>query len=308
MKQKTLYFFMLLMGMKLLQAQNNGYGCPEDSLILKSKIAEYPIDAGSKQKSTVYHWGGFGNDIKYVCFKADFDLDMDGSPKAYHPKGIGIDYNGNAQNGQGQFSPSVLHFQKGVPFIQIKDMPNPGYYVSMTSLKIQGVAAENPNHYVNSENINYIALPSNYAKWGIELGDIALVINLKTQHWAYAIFADASGKNIGEGSLSLAQSLHISLCQKTNNKIVGGMDTTEIVYVVFKKSGLGANNYSSLTQNMINDLGKKACSVKSDNEVYDKTPDIIEAVTYLLFCNEHLLQNLQQVTTSGLQDLKQCSK
>jgi len=142
-----------------------------------------------------------------VLFTAGMTIDADGAPNAYGPKNKGLDYTLNARGSQGWAA--LVTNQKGDPVRQKKG-PYRGFYVSTTSLEQPDVAdVANPQRYIDARTISYIVLPRNFAdRFGINLGDLAIVFNETTGRSAYAIFADAGPRGrIGEGSIALAKAL-----------------------------------------------------------------------------------------------------
>ena len=87
--------------------------------------------------------------------------------------------------------------------------------------------------YVNSETVNYIALPDGlYTRYGIAPGDFAVV--KYGNRYAYAIFADVAPAHVrGEGSMALAAALGIN-----NSPTVGGV-AQGVEYLIFAGSGTG---------------------------------------------------------------------
>lgn len=88
-------------------------------------------------------------------------------------------------------------------------------------------------NYVNSEVVNYIALPMGiYGRYGISPGDFAVVKH--GNRYAYAIFADVAPAHVrGEGSMALAAALGI------NNSPTGGGVAQGVEYLIFAGSGNG---------------------------------------------------------------------
>ncbi|MBI5172885.1 MAG: glycoside hydrolase family 75 protein [Candidatus Melainabacteria bacterium] len=87
--------------------------------------------------------------------------------------------------------------------------------------------------FVNSEVVNYIALPMGiYSRYGISPGDFAVV--KYGNRYAYAIFADVAPPQVrGEGSMALAAALGI------NNSPTGGGVSQGVEYLIFAGSGTG---------------------------------------------------------------------
>ncbi len=168
-----------------------------------------------------------------VLFRAGMYVDADGAPNAYGPHNRGLDYIANAKNG-GKLS-SVALRADGTPVIQ-RHGHFKGFYVSTTSLRSAAGSPIAPATYVDARKIPYFVLPPEFmGQFGIALGDLAMVTNLKTGKSSFAIFADVGphGK-IGEGSIALAHALGLN-----DNPRHGGTVNPSIAYLVFPKSGLG---------------------------------------------------------------------
>lgn len=187
-----------------------------------------------------------------------FMIDADGAPKAYNKNSkIALDNLNNAGK-PGNWWALITDTKRknGNPIIQKAGDPAPGYYVSTTSLQNINKKDTDPNRYVNSEIIPYIAIPSKFAK-DFRLGDIALVLNKKNNKKCFAIFADIGPRNkIGEGSISLANSLGI----KSNPK--NGGTQSDIVYILLKNSGKKV----VLTNTEIQHIGT---SMLSENDIIE---------------------------------------
>jgi len=97
------------------------------------------------------------------------------------------------------------------------------------------------NRYINSESVNYVALPGGRdigarspRAQGARLGDLVAVINTSNYKVSFAEYADVGPRNKwGEGSIALANSLNINSSPR-----IGGQEDG-IVYVVFPRSGSG---------------------------------------------------------------------
>ncbi len=174
------------------------------------------------------------NKSKFILYKSGMSIDADGSPRAYHPKKRGLDYLKNAgKNGKWWALVTKKNKKADIPIIQNKKDPAPGYFVSTTSLYDKTKKLEDPNRYVNAEEIPYYVIPKKLLKMNsIHLGDLGFVYNWKNRKYSYAIFADVgSNKHIGEGSIALAKTLGINANPKN-----GGTDD-DVVYLLFPKSG-----------------------------------------------------------------------
>lgn len=130
----------------------------------------------------------------------------------------------------------------------LNDDANGGHYISPTAWNRnragampQGVAWNpcEPTNYVNSETINYVALPGGTGQLGVHQGDIVAVANWDTNQTAYAIFADVGGKAgpLGEGSIALATALTLEANPKGGGKPGTHSSAKDrIAYLVFPKT------------------------------------------------------------------------
>src|SRR5215813_4710488 len=166
-----------------------------------------------------------------LFFRADFEVDADGSPRAYHPTndGLALDYKKNG------YPWAIVFVSRSRPYIQGPTDPAPGFYVSKTSLEDKTKNETDPTRYVNAEKVPYIVLPAGAMRAGnVKLGDLAAVINRRNGKSAYAIFADIGPRTkLGEGSIALAKALDINKTPKR------GGPAADVIYVVFPGSGNG---------------------------------------------------------------------
>jgi hypothetical protein len=171
---------------------------------------------------------------KALYFVAGMQIDADGAPRAYHPRGSppGLDFLANAGS-PGNFFGLVTD-RDGKPVIQSAHDPAPGFFVSPTSLQNPDRPIADPRRYVNASTIPYIVLPALVRdRGGVRLGDFATVRNRRNGRVSHAIFADGGPRGkIGEGSIALAKALKIPSSPKH-----GGTDLKDVVYVVFAGSG-----------------------------------------------------------------------
>jgi len=185
-------------------------------------------------------------------FRSGFSFDADGAPKAYHKNDkVALDFLANAGK-PGNWWGVVTNTGKkgGIPIVQTARDPAPGYYVSPTSLADKSKKIQDPNRYVDSQEIPYIALPSKFSTQ-FKLGDIALVVNKKNNLRCYAIFADVGPANkIGEGSINLAKQLQIP-----GNPKAGGR-AADVVYILIKNSG----SSTVLSKQQIQSIGQTKLS------------------------------------------------
>ena len=230
------------------------------------KLGSYKFDNGSGLSSIVYR--SVSDSIVY--FKADFDLDADGSPRAYNPTNTGINHNDNGRNVKTKKWFAIAMKNDSVPFIQNKECPYPGNYISTTSLELKDYTTGDYRRYVDSERIPYIVLPggkyAEYKKMGMKLGDITLVYNLSNDKYTFAIFADIGPAGIiGEGSIKLAENLGIHTYMDKKGRIRGGEDKGNILYILLPKSGY--KKYSNITTELIDSLGNNAIKLKGDLKI-----------------------------------------
>ncbi len=178
-----------------------------------------------------------------IVYVSGMAVDGDGSPHAYHPQNKGLDYLGNAHEGDRWFG--VVTRNK-VPVVQGAGDPAPGYYVSPTTLVDASISdPANPRRYVDAETVPFIAFPGRLfgmdsAKsdisrlgLGVNLGDYVIVYDMQTGKSCGAVFADVGpAYKLGEASIRVAKELGVNSSPKN-----GGVDATlRIAYVVFPRS------------------------------------------------------------------------
>jgi len=194
-----------------------------------------------------------------LVFSSGMTIDADGAPHAYHSdENKGLDYLANGGH-SGNWWALVTDNKKnnGNPLIQSASDPAPGFYISKTSLEDKTKRYEDPNRYVNSETIPYIALPSNLSN-NLKLGDIVLVVNKANNKKYFAIYADWGPKNkLGEGSMYLAKQLGINSSPKN-----GGTNSS-IFYILLEKSGNG----KILSDSEIQEIGKRKLTESEISEL-----------------------------------------
>jgi hypothetical protein len=168
-----------------------------------------------------------------VFFTAGMTVDADGAPNAYGPRNTGLDYTANARGAHGWVA--LVTNKRGNPVRQ-RSGPYRGFYVSTTSLAHKDIKdIANPKRYIDARTIPYIALPKDFAeRFGIGLGDVAVVINEANGRSSYAVFADVGPRGrIGEGSIALARELGIPADPRH------GQAFDQITYLIFPASGAG---------------------------------------------------------------------
>lgn len=199
-------------------------------------------------------------------FIAGMTIDADGAPNAYHPDDKGIDELANA-GGPGQWN-GIITDQSGNPMVQRETDPFPGYYISCTSLADRNKEFNDPSRYVDATKIPYVALPEQIAdSGGAQLGDFAVVVNLRNGKSSFAIYADIG--TIGEGSVALAEKLGIA-----PNARDGG-ESDGVLYVFFPGSGnmqpRANDEIQSEGEKLLSDSGEieklSSCSESRDGTV-----------------------------------------
>lgn len=162
-------------------------------------------------------------------FKSGFMINADGSPNAYAPDDIGLDWLANAGYPGNWWG--IATDGGGEPYIQEIYDPTPGFYVSTTALLNPAYPQWSPYRFSDSESIPFFVLPGNHSN-GAELGDIGLVLNTQTNDNCFACYADIGPQDkIGEGSIRLAEALNINSDPKK-----GGIESKVIVTLVFPGS------------------------------------------------------------------------
>jgi hypothetical protein len=222
-------------------------------------IGTFQLDGNTASKKTYV----VRNRSNNIClFKADFDLDPDGSPRAYNEANTGLLHNDNGRNKNTGvwFAVVTSDPQKKIPVKQGPNDPCPGNYISTTSLELSNHAKTDYRRYVDPDSVTFFVLPGGSKgarKMNINLGDIGFVYNKTNKQAAWAIFADIGPAAIvGEGSMDLARKLGITVRIDSKGRVRGGVDTPDIVYICFPSSG--KVKYEKLDNELIKELGMKA--------------------------------------------------
>ncbi len=198
------------------------------------------------------------NGRKAIEILVKMDVDVDGAPNAYGPKGkktLDILKHARAPKGTtdaGKIVGYMLERDGGPPTIQRKDDPFPGYYVSQTDFAdLNNKRMEDPRRYVDATQVNYVVQGSVAEKAHVEMGDFATVYSCRTGKTAFAIVADSGNLSGAEGSLALVRNLGYPL----KNGIDDSVDDREIVVRYYPGSNPGKVFYK--TQAELDAAGQK---------------------------------------------------
>lgn len=147
-----------------------------------------------KTVGNTHVWQIKGSSLRSAFFfETGIGVDVDGAPNAYAPNNaIALDYLANAGHPGNWWG--VITDNQGRPIVQHlgpPSQPMTGYYISTTSLFDAAFAEDDVRRYVDATRIPYLALPPAYlAETGLQIGDLALVINTQNGKFCFAIFAD----------------------------------------------------------------------------------------------------------------------
>jgi hypothetical protein len=143
-----------------------------------------------------------------IQFMGELCVDADGSPRAYGPNGLGLDYLANAGH-EGNWW-GIVTDSEGYPVLQGENDPAPGYYISTTSLQNKNYPVTDARRYVDSEKVPFIVVPSPLARLctGIVLGCKAEIVHTATGKRVSAVVADLGpATHLGEASIAAVRAL-----------------------------------------------------------------------------------------------------
>jgi hypothetical protein len=188
---------------------------------------------GPKGRATLDHGR------KAIEIVVKMDVDVDGAPNAYGPKGkktLDVLKNARAPKGSehpGEIVGYMTDYTGGPPTVQKAGDPSPGYYVSQTDFAdLNNKRMEDPRRYVDATRINYVVQGKVALDAGVQMGDFATVYSCRTGKTAYAIVADSGNDSGAEGSLALVQALGYP----AKDGIDDSVDSKEIVVKYFPGS------------------------------------------------------------------------
>lgn len=195
---------------------------------------------------------------KAVTVVVKMDVDVDGAPNAYGPRGkktLDVLKHARAPKGTtdaGKIVGYMTEYDGGPPTVQRKGDPFPGYYVSQTDFADLGnKRMEDPRRYVDATKINYVVQGKVAADAGVAMGDFATVYSCRTGKFVYAIVADSGNPSGAEGSLALLKALGYP----GTNGIDDSVDEKEIVITYFPGSNPGKQFFK--TQEALDEAAKK---------------------------------------------------
>ena len=151
---------------------------------------------------------------KAVEVVVKMDVDVDGAPNAYGPKGkktLDVLKHAKAPKGTtdaGKIVGYMTEYEGGPPTVQRAGDPFPGYYVSQTDFAdLSNKRMEDPRRYVDATRMNYVVQGKAAREANVQMGDFATVYSCRTGKTAYAIVADSGNESGAEGSLALVRAL-----------------------------------------------------------------------------------------------------
>jgi hypothetical protein len=167
------------------------------------------------------------------------DVDVDGAPNAYGPRGKkALDIEKHAHAPKDSDHPGAVvgymtEYDGGPPTVQGKNDPYPGYYVSQTDFADKdNKRMEDPRRYVDATKINYVVQGRVARTTGVTMGDFATVYSCRTGRSVYAIVADSGNESGAEGSLALVKALGYRAEDGLNDSV----DDKEIVIRYYPNS------------------------------------------------------------------------
>ena len=188
-------------------------------------------------------WQLKGSPDTAACFfESPLSVDADGAPKAYGPPGLQgtLDNLGNAGHHRNWWG--ILTDKHGTPIVQsgiAPKQPCAGFYISPTSLYESILEVTDVRRYADATTIPYIALPfHHFHRKGVQIGDLALVINATNGKFCYTVFADSKSdkpQNVKVGEFSIAAADAIGAPTDARR----GSLSKGVITVLFPGSGIG---------------------------------------------------------------------
>lgn len=165
------------------------------------------------------------------------DVDVDGAPNAYGPKGSHTLDSLKHARYHGKI---VGYLTDGdhpdIPILQGPGDPYPGLYISQTTFTDPARPQETDvQRYVNASEINYVVRGTRARREGACIGDFVAVYSRATGKSVYGILADDGNPSGNEGSLHLLQALGYPFHDGLHDAVEG----PEIVVRFFPHSNPG---------------------------------------------------------------------
>jgi hypothetical protein len=168
--------------------------------------------------------------------RGSMQVDVDGSPRAYYPDNaspLRLDDVSDADSEGG----STTYIQGDPPGIG----PDPGFYVSATSLRRSEERMFDCANFPDAERIPFFIHPP--GRNGVNLGDVGVIVHIPTMRWTEAIFGDTNDhRRVSEASLRVAVNLGQSTID-ADGRVHGlsadnGDDQRHYFYLYFPNSAL----------------------------------------------------------------------
>ena len=175
------------------------------------------------------------------------DVDVDGAPNAYGPRGSHALDSLKHAHYRGRQSAEIVGYltedaHPNVPVRQGPHDPFPGFYISQTAYTDSDrVDARDTARYVDATRINYVVLGDAARRRGARLGDFVAVYSRATRRSAFGIVGDDGNPSGDEGSLHLLQALGYPFHDGRRDAV----ENAEIIVRFFPRSNPGKQFFRS---------------------------------------------------------------
>ena len=174
--------------------------------------------------------------VNFNTKSKELAVDLDGAD-VYHPNDIGLDANSNGginyDSETKQISGKMYGVavdKKGEPIIQSAEQRSPGYYVSQTSVTVNGFTDNQPERYIDAISIPYLAVSQEFLDaTGAQWGDLGVATNKANDKSVFFIIGDkkSSMKNI-EMSHKMLEQLNIPMVYTGQESYDGKMSSKKV--------------------------------------------------------------------------------
>ena len=197
--------------------------------------------------------------------KVHLGVDVDGAYDAYSQDNSGLDdLCSSGWNSTHGYYCGILTNGKDymTPVLQNSSDPNPGFCISPTTCTYSNVQSlNNPKKYINSNDVEYVALTSKMYNAGVRIGDVGIAVRENGKS-AFFIVGDYRGREGIEISIKLAVRLRVNIINKKMtdylgravNKIIG-IENVPLSLTLFLHSHIGSPPNNALTREQINSIG-----------------------------------------------------